>query len=319
VIGSGVDSVIHHAAGPKLIEERQKIGRIPVGNAVLTDAYSLDAKYVAHTVGPIWEGGNGKEQELLRNCYANALDLAVKKKCESIAFPLLASGNHGFPKNKALQAAITAFSGFLMEHDMQIYLVVFSKDSVQLSEKLVHNVRSYIDERYVAAFEAETYGGIDARSRQDRYKLRRYMELREEKLAMPCAAEVCEEASWFEDLDTFLKKKDAGFVETLKDLIKQSGQKNSTIYKRANMSKQHFSKLINNPDSVPTKATAISLALALRLSLAQTQDLIGRAGYALTNSSVFDLIIQYHIQHKIYNVIEINIVLYDFDQSLLGS
>lgn len=318
-VNSGVDSAIHKKAGPLLLEARKEIGYIHPGTAAITPAFDLDAKYVIHAATPVWEDGKHHEELHLMNTYRMCLELAREKNCESIAFPLLASGNHGFPKNKALQAAITAFSGFLMEHDMQIYLVVFGKDSVQLSEKLVHKVRCYIDERYIAAFEAETYGGIDERSRQDRYKLRRYMELREERMATPCAAEVCEEAPCFEDLDTFLKKKDAGFVETLKDLIKQSGQKNSTIYKRANMSKQHFSKLINNPDSVPTKATAISLALALKLNLAQTQDLIGRAGYALTNSSVFDLIIQYHIQHKIYNVIEIDIVLYKFDQNLLSS
>lgn len=318
-VNAGVDSAIHKKAGPALLAARKEIGYISPGTAAITPAFNLDAEYVIHAATPTWVDGQHDEVKLLRQAYNMCLDLAAKNNCDSIAFPLLASGNHGFPKNKALQVAIGAFSEFLMEHDMQIYLVVFGKESVKLSEKLFHNVKCFIDERYVRAFEEETYGGIDQRIRQDRYRIRRFMELREEKMDIPCASSASEEIPCFEDLDTFLKKKDTGFVETLKDLIKQSGQKNSTIYKRANMSKQHFSKLINNPNSVPTKATAISLALALRLNLAQTQDLIGRAGYALTNSSVFDLIIQYHIQHKIYNVIEIDIVLYDFDQSLLSS
>ena len=133
-----------------------------------------------------------------------------------------------------------------------------------------------------------------------------------------CAASICE-MPCAADLDSFLKKKDTGFVEALLDLIQKSGHKNSTIYKRANMSKQHFSKLINNPGVAPTKPTAIALALALELDLAQTNALLGRAGYTLTNSSIFDLIIQYYIERKNYNIVEINITLYEFDQSLLGS
>ena len=120
-------------------------------------------------------------------------------------------------------------------------------------------------------------------------------------------------------LDEFINKKEAGFTETLLSLIKESGQKNSVIYKKANITKQHFSKIINDPEYKPTKATAIALALALELDLERTRNLIGRAGYALTNSSTFDLIIQYFIEHQQFNVIEINIALYEFDQSLLGA
>ena len=319
-VNPGVDSAIHKKAGPELLEARKEIGYIQPGTAAITPAFNLDAKYVIHAATPVWEDGKHHEELRLMNTYRTCLELAKENGCDSIAFPLLASGNHGFPKNRALHAAVSAFSQFLMEYDMQIFLVVFGSESVKLSEKLFHNVQCFIDERYVAAFEEETYGNSNAEVRRNQYRLRRYMELQEERNALPCAASAeCIESPCVEDLDSFLKKKDAGFVETLLDLIQKSGQKNSSVYKRANMSKQHFSKLINNPNSVPTKATAISLALALRLNLSQTQDLIGRAGYALTNSSVFDLIIQYHIQHKIYNVIEINIVLYDFDQSLLGS
>ena len=120
-------------------------------------------------------------------------------------------------------------------------------------------------------------------------------------------------------MDEFIQAKDAGFTETLLTLIKKKGMKNSTVYKKANISKQYFSKLINDPEAKPSKPTAIALALALELDLETTRDLIGRAGYALTNSSTFDLIIRYFIEHKQYNVIAINIALYEFDQSLLGA
>ena len=297
-VNAGVDGAIHKKAGPSLLEARKEIGCIQPGTAAITPAFDLNAQYVIHAATPVWTDGLHAEAKLLRQ-----------------AFPLLASGNHGFPKSTALQVAIAAFSEFLMEHEMQIYLVVFSGDSVALSEKLVNSVRSYIDQNYVDAYEQES------RYRRNRRRMPAAREMQADYMAAPCAAKACEpmpcETSAL-SLDEFLKEKDAGFTETLLALIKKRGLKNSAVYKKANISKQHFSKLINDPDARPSKPTAIALALALELDLEATRDLIGRAGYALTNSSTFDLIIRYFIEHQQFNVIEINIALYDFDQSLLG-
>ena len=312
VVGLGTDSAIHEAAGPELLAARQKIGRLAPGQAAVTPAFHLNAKYVIHTVGPVWDGGNDGEALQLRLCYDHALHLALEHGCESIAFPLISTGNYGFPKDQALQIAVSAFSAFLMAHEMQIYLVVFDRSAFRLSEKLFRHVSSYIDQHYVDTLEKATYGPLGNARRLQRRRMDR-----EERSA--CAPRPCTAPAAVPDLDTFLKKKDAGFVETLLNLIQKSGQKNSTIYKKANMSKQHFSKLINNPNATITKPVAVAFALALELDLTQTQDLIKRAGYTLTNSSVFDLIIQYHIENKNYNVVEINIVLYEFDQVLLGS
>ena len=312
VIGAGTDSAIHQAAGPSLLIARQAIGRIDVGCAEITPAFGLQAKYVIHTVGPVWDGGGYGEEELLCNCYANSLKLAVENKCKSITFPLISTGNYGFPKDKALQIAIAAFSEFLLEHEMQIYLVVFDHKSFKLSEKLFQDVASYIDQNYVDAWECATYSSVEPvwnRRRQDRERI-------ESQAMMPMACEAVEAPV---DLDSFLKEKDAGFVETLLKLIHKSGQKNAAVYKKANISKQHFSKLINNPNATITKPVAVAFALALELDLDATRDLIGRAGYTLTNSSIFDLIIRYHIENRKYNVVEINIVLYEYDQVLLGS
>ena len=319
-VNAGVDSAIHKKAGPSLLAARKEIGYIQPGSAAITPAFNLDAEYVIHAATPTWVDGMHGETQLLRQAYEQCLDLAVKNNCDSIAFPLLASGNHGFPKGKALQVALSAFSEFLLEHEMLIYLVVFSKESVQLSEKLVQHVSSYIDEHYVSQYERKIYGDAGPRTRREQYQIRRNIEMRAACNAMPapCEASVCELAC-ADDLDSFLKKKDASFVEILLDLIKKSGQKNSTIYKKANLSKQHFSKLINTPDAAVTKTTAIAFALALERNLDQAKELLNRAGYTLSNSSIFDLIIQYHIEHKKYNVVEINLVLYEFDQSLLGS
>lgn len=318
VIGLGVDSMIHEAAGPQLLQARQEIGHIDMGCAVITPAFNLRAKFVIHTVGPVWDGGSYGEESYLRNCYDHSLSLALEYGCKSIAFPLISTGNYGFPKDKALQIAISAFSEFLLEHEMQICLVVFDSTSFKLSEKLFQSVASYIDENYVEACTMATYGNTEER-RHTKIRRRREMEICESRAlfeeTLPCAPMVASKAASLEDM---LKQADAGFTETLLKLIDKTGRKDSEIYKKANLSKQHFSKIRNNPNYKPTKATALALAIALELDLDATKDLIGRAGYALTNSSKFDLIIRYFIEQKNYNVVEINIALYEFDQSLLG-
>ena len=311
VIGLGVDSAIHEKAGAELLKARQCIGQIDVGHAAITPAYQLDAKFVIHTVGPVWMGGEEDEEMLLRSCYDSSLHLALQHKCKSVAFPLISSGNYGFPKDKALRIAIAAFSEFLLEQEMQIYLVVFDRTSFRLSEQLFRDVDSYIDEHYVRTVEEEIYA-IERETRH-RNQRRQREDARISCMAMPCAREP--KALSLEDM---LRQADAGFTETLLKLIDERGKKDSEIYKKANISKQHFSKIRNNPNYKPTKPTAIALALALELDLEQTRDLIGRAGYALTNSSKFDLIIRYFIEQKNYNVVEINIALYERDQSLLG-
>lgn len=319
VIGLGTDSAIHEAAGPGLLAARQKIGSISCGEAAITPAFRLPAKYVIHTVGPVWDGGSYGEEALLRSCYDKSLQLALTHGCKSIAFPLISTGTYGFPKDKALQIAIAAFSKFLLKHEIMIYLVVFDRTAFRLSEKLFQGVSSYIDEHYVDRYAQKTYDGSRTRLRQEQARALQDREFYEQRSFMPSVAAVpCEEKKTIGNLDAFLKKKDAGFVETLLMLIQNSGQKNSAVYKKANISKQHFSKLINNPNATITKPVAVAFALALELDLKQTRDLIGRAGYTLTNSSIFDLIVQYHIENKMFNVVQINIVLYEFDQPLLG-
>lgn len=318
VIGLGTDSMIHDKAGPELLIARQEIGSIDVGCATITPAYKLHAKYVIHTVGPVWDNGSYGEEALLRNCYDNSLKLAVENKCDSIAFPLISAGNYGFPKDKALQIAISAFSTFLMEHEMLIYLVVFDRTSFKLSEKLFQSVASYIDENYVDECEIASYGTRDnIRSYRRR---RREMEVCESCAMLdelqPCAPMQASKAMSLEDM---LKQTDAGFAETLLDLIDKTGKKDSEIYGRANVSRQHFSKIRNNPNYKPTKPTAVAFAIALELDLEKTKDLIGRAGYALTNSSKFDVIIRFFIESGNYNIMDINTALFEFDQTLLGS
>ena len=168
VIGSGTDSMIHAKAGPGLLEARRAIGDIRVGHATETPAFGLDAKIVIHTVGPVWQGGGHGEEELLRSCYDKSLELAAERGCRSVAFPLISAGNYGFPKDRALQVAISAFSAFLMEREMEIFLVVFDRKAYRLSEQLFRDVESYIDQHFVDVCEAAVYGsGRRIRRRRD--------------------------------------------------------------------------------------------------------------------------------------------------------
>ena len=365
-IGYGVDAGIHRKAGPGLLEARKRIGDIRVGDAAITPAFDLPAKYVIHTVGPVWQDGRHNEEKLLRSCYERSLKLAEWYRCQSIAFPLNSTGNYGFPKPLALQTAMKAISEFLRDNEMQVYLVVFSRDAFQLSEKLFRGVSSFIDENYIREKTLQQYGledegeGVaDLQERIIRERIsRRQMEdtacfdaapweamaeppesspeQTENTVrynAMPCAPMAAQRGSGTAkpenrvfsfhkakpSLAQLLAETDAGFSETLLKLIDRTGKKDSEIYTRANLSRQHFSKIRNNPDYKPTKSTAIALALALELDLEQTRDLIGRAGYALTNSSKFDVIIMYFIREKNYNLFDINAALFEFDQSLLGA
>ena len=314
VIGSGVDSGIHRAAGPALLTAREKIGRIGVGEAAITPGFGLNAKFVIHTVGPVWRGGLLGERKLLRGCYEASLALAAENGCASIAFPLISTGNYGFPKDEALQIALDAIRCFLNDHEMLVSLVVFDRESFQLSRERYREVASFIDENYIQ----------EQASRQ--FSLRGNRDAVEEF----CAPMECAEAAPPREsvplpygkskpsLADLLAQTDAGFSETLLKLIDKTGKKDSEIYTRANLSRQHFSKIRNNPHYQPTKPTAIALALALELDLEQTRDLIGRAGYALTGSSKFDVIIMYFIREKNYNLFDINAALFEFDQSLLG-
>ena len=319
VVGLGTDSAIHEQAGPELLEARKKIGSIAVGQAAITPAFRLPAKYVIHTVGPVWRGGFLGEAGKLRQCYESALALAREYGCRSVAFPMISTNHYGFPKDKALQIAISAFSEFLTEQDMMIYLVVFDRESFRLSEKLFRSVASYIDEHYVEDYGKALYGAAS----EDHGRVRRCRDWEAEDRMAAAESAPCYSMpmapSKAMSLEDMLKQTDAGFTETLLKLIDDSGKKDSEIYKKALLSKQHFSKIRNNPNYKPTKPTAIALALALELDLDATKDLIGRAGYALTNSSKFDLIIRYCIENKKYNVVEINTVLYEFDQNLLGA
>ena len=310
--GGGVDGCIHRAAGPELLTECGTLGGCKTGDAKITKAYRLPCKYVIHTVGPVWNGGKSGEREQLVSCYRTSLALAKEHKCETVAFPLISSGIFGYPKDQALRVAVDTIGEFLMENDMTVYIVIFDRAAYQISGKLFSDIAEYIDDHYVDEH-------TDSR-RERLYRLRR-LEMEEslacEKSAAPCAPMAVGAVGG--GLDDMLDELDAGFSETLLKLIDRTGKKDSEIYKKANVDRKLFSKIRNNPDYKPSKATAIAFAIALELDLEETKDFIARAGFALSHSSKFDVIIEYFIKQKKYDVFEINEALFAFDQSLFGA
>ena len=306
--GGGVDGCIHRAAGPELLAECRQLGGCRTGDAKITGAYRLPCKYVIHTVGPVWSDGRHGEQELLASCYRTSLALAKEHDCQTVAFPLIASGIFGYPKDQALRVAVDTIGEFLMENDMTVYLVIFDRASYQIGSRLFADIAEYIDDHYV-----------DAHIDSQRERMRRPLH------AARKARAVCNETAEYMaapaagGLDDLLTHLDAGFSETLLQLIDRSGRKDSEVYKKANVDRKLFSKIRSNPDYRPSKSTALAFAIALELDLAETRDLIARAGYALSPSSKFDVIIEYFIRQKKYDIFEINEALFAFDQSLLGA
>jgi O-acetyl-ADP-ribose deacetylase (regulator of RNase III)/transcriptional regulator with XRE-family HTH domain len=301
--GGGVCGAIFSAAGAKELQaECDRIGGCKVGEAVITKGYNLPAKYIIHTVGPVWQGGHANEAQLLHNCYINSLNLALKHKCESIAFPLISSGIFGYPKDQALHVAISAISEFLLNNEANVYLVLFDKNAVTLSEKLFTAITEYIDDHYVdERLLKERHRGIE-------YVAGRAVIRQDEVLYSPSRS-----------LEDVLGQLDETFSEMLLRLIDEKGLTDVETYKRANIDRKLFSKIRSNKDYHPSKATALALAIALKLNLDETLDLLSKAGYTLSPSSKFDVIIQYFIEEGNYNIFEINEALFYFEQATLGS
>lgn len=346
-VGDGVDSAIYKAAGKKkLLEARKKIGLLMPGEVAITDAFDLDAKYIIHASGPWWTDGSKGEEECLRSCYAKALQLAKDYGCNSIAFPLLATGTYGFPKELGIQIAVDTFTAFLEENDIEITLAVFGSEDVTISGKLVEDVASFVDDGYVATALAEEYRndnypreiGKRPESRVDStvqsFRIPSFLrrENRDEEEdsfdAFPLEEEAKEDEAlsvmmpeYFkpvsfekktESLEDALKKiYTDSFEKHLQQLINKKGLKNSEVYATANISKQYFSKLLKGQVK-PSKEKMLALAVGLRLNLDETIDFLRIAGYALSSISQTDKIVEYFIEHEDYNVLKIDIVLFDY-------
>ncbi len=323
--GGGVDGAIHRAAGPRLLEECRGIGGCPTGEARITAGYDLSARHVIHTVGPVWQGGGHGEREALTSCYTESLRLAVENGCETVAFPLISSGIYGYPKAEALTVAETAIRTFLETHeDMTVYLIVFDRDALRISRERFREIRALIDDAYVAEQEAKDTRrrGIFGMNSMSMGLMQMPQKKKDKKAPPPVHDAVMEEmpaaaTAAPPDLSAALGQIDESFSQMVLREIDARGMKDSECYKRANMDRKLFSKIRSDIHYRPKKTTAIALAIALRLDLAGTRDLLQKAGFALSKSVPFDIIIEYCILHEIYDVMEVNEILFAFDQALL--
>ncbi len=327
VIGDGTDSAVHTKAGPQLLAARKEIGDIARGCSAITPAFGLNAKYVIHTVGPKWQGGNMDEENTLHRAYESALALALEYECHSVAFPLMAAGSYGFPKERALQIANSAIGEFLLQHEMDIYLVVFNKDVFRLSGQLRKDVQSYIDDNYVFETAKREYrlfgsGRPFARRKEQENALCDMAGAAPAAMPeMPKAKKKPEKQEAFtvyDNLDDLLHYQEETFSEAVLRIMKENSWTNPQVYHGAGMDKKLFHKIINDRDYHPSKSNALLLAVALHLDLDATQELLAKAGFTLTKSSKFDVIVMYFIVHGNYNIFDINEVLFDHDLPCLS-
>ncbi len=312
--GGGVDGAIHAAAGPELLEECRTLGGCRTGDAKITGAYRLPCRYVIHTVGPIWDGGKNGEKALLRDCYRRSLELAVENRCESVAFPLISTGAYGYPKEEALGVAVETITAFLKQHELRVMLVVFDKASFAVSSELLSDVTAYIDDNYVDARVAFNRSPMGA-SRM----LTPTKSAAEEAALFDMDEGLCETCAVPPELNEQLSRLDESFSEMLLRKIDEAGITDAECYKKANIDRRLFSKIKSDRLYKPRKATAVAFAVALQLSPGETDELLEKAGYALSRSNKFDVIVAYFIFNGIYNIFEINEVLFAFDQPLLGA
>lgn len=301
LMGGGVCGAIFRAAG---IQEMTKacapLSPIKTGEAVITPGFSLPARYVIHTAGPVYHDGKSGERELLQQCYSNSLQLAVQHKISSLSFPLISSGIFGYPKQEALEVARTTIEQFLAEHELTVYLVLFNKESFLAGTKLHTSIEQYIEEQYV-----------------QKHALKRDM-LEIEAMELESVEEI--RSPFYEpNLAEALSNLDEPFSDSLRALIQAKGKTEVEVYKKANIDRKLFSKIRSGNGYTPSKRTVLALAIALELSLEETEKLLRKAGYALSHNNIFDIIIEYCIVHKHYKVLEVNEVLFSYDQPLLGS
>lgn len=383
--GGGVDGAIHRAAGHKLLEECKKLNGCSTGQAKITRGYDLPAKYIIHTVGPVYKDGMHGEELLLRSCYKNSLLTAAKKGLESIAFPLISAGAYGYPREEAIRIASEEIVSFLESHEMTVYLVFYDKSSFTLGKERFPDLESKIEENQVRLgrrdrrerlMEEETAGsaphfgysigsGIEENIpplEMARERLRRAADkktdagvkfstdIEPQKPAGKAFKEKALKAITLEEnapergsslhrlsgpsfstrglytsqgmpstLEDALRNRDESFAQMLFRCIDASGMTDPECYHKANIDKKLFSKIRSKADYQPSKPTVLAFAVALELDIKQTEELLKRAGLAFNGSDTFDIIVEYFINKKKFDIHGINLVLFQYDQPLLGN
>ncbi len=336
--GGGVDGAIHRAAGPKLLEECRTRGGCKTGDAVITWAYDLPSTFVIHTVGPIYQDGKHGEEALLESCYQRSLELAVSHGCRSVAFPLISGGVYGYPKAEALAVGVRTVRAYLaaQEEEIEVYFVFLRKDDFQLTDSDFSEIDRYIGRNY----EPEKIG---LKARKNATAKHGRSSIHANALGMifstkdsdgvfsekESAGEVFSDKESSDEIFTeacisfapmlgepFVL--DESFSEMLLRLIDERGLTDPEVYKAANMSRKLFSKIRSDVHYQPSKKTVAALIIALKLRMEEAEELMMKAGFAFSNSVLFDVIIRYYIGKAQYDLFKINETLFEKDQPLLG-
>ena len=319
VYGSGTDRAIYEAAGAEeLLAERRKIGGIRPGDAAVTGAFALPAKYIIHTVGPAWIDGRHGEFEILHSCYRESLAAAERLGCESIAFPLIATGVYGFPKEEALNIALEEIRAFLEHSEMHVTLVVFGRGTYKIASSVADRVEAYIDEHYVEeAFEEEYPRGLEDFGVCG-------MPLETGRIVYEhvsdkhvCGAPVYEKRQQRRLADV-VRHLGETFHDRLFRFIRERRMDETAVYKRANLDRKLFSKIRCSQDYLPKKKNVLALALALQLNLDDARDLLASAGYALSEGIKMDVIVSFCLENGVYDMLEVDRLLFKYTEQTLG-
>ncbi|MGN0473670.1 MAG: O-acetyl-ADP-ribose deacetylase [Acutalibacteraceae bacterium] len=326
--GGGVDGCIHRAAGRELLNECRLLGGCKTGDAKITKGYNMPCKYIIHTVGPVWRGGHNNEPELLASCYRKSLELAAEHGCTSIAFPLISSGVYGYPKDKAIRVAMDTVKEYIFSHDdIDVYIVVYNRDRFEIDEKLYSDVNEYINANLPEMYSGSITEQEPRMNRDipddfdDYYDVMSIFSDREGSVSAPLSSAqeyLTEEISFADSLESMLDNMDESFSDALLHIIDSKGMTDVQCYKKANISRKHFSKIRSDVNYRPGKSTVIAFAIALELNLDETQSLLRTAGFALSHSNKFDIIIEYFIIHGTYDIFQINETLFKFGQATIG-
>lgn len=331
VYSCGTDTAVYLAAGAEeLLAERRKIGVLEEGEVAVTPGFGLPAGYIIHAVSPRYDRDPAEAEEKLCSCYQKSLAAALELGCKSIAFPLIATGSFGYPKEEGMRIALDEITAFLLEHEMMIYLVVFDEKATDLGRKLYPDLDAYINKNYVEKQQEAEYGELDGCFRRDfagwearsvcmsapkeRTGKKKFAKLAEPMLPdSACMAADADYDKFVEESESALKERLCHLPDTFQEyllyLIESKGLTNADVYKRALLTKQLFSKIKRNPDYHPDKATAMRLCIGAKLNLDEAKDLLARAGYALSPCEKRDVIFSYFIEKEVYDMIEIDIAL----------
>ncbi len=346
----GVDGAIRRAAGSELEQAILEFGNCRPGSVKITPGFNLPCRYVIHTAGSIWFGGLFGERHILTACYRNALALAADYGCRSIAFPVISAGSFAFPKQKAIDIAVTAIRSFLKSNDMTVFLVIYDREDTGLDRRSSLALQKYLDDQYTKTFDDTCYPSqarnpivsdealdfsfsgdgssfsgschpsactTEARA-PDRESFAEFQGVAPAR-TQPAASQKAAKKTANISPDDFSFQIDESFQQMLLRKIDEKGMTDAQCYKKANVDRKLFSKIRKDIHYKPSKPTAIAFAVALELDLNDSEDLLRKAGFALSRSSIFDLIIRYYIEHGCYDIYEINEALYRYDQNLLGA